>query len=97
MKIIKSLILISVFLLTACNDGFFDRNSLTSSDIFERGWAKKNNRKKDNEKLYCYRTIGGVDCFKEPQENRENSIIVDWIICKIFLNRLILLCNQQDT
>jgi hypothetical protein len=65
--IFVSITIASVLLCSGCGGSL-----LSSSNVFSRGWARPSEHtSQEQEKLYCYKTIGGVDCYKEPLSSED--------------------------
>lgn len=64
--------LIAAVILEGCNgEGFSSAERIISS-----GWADVSNEDSDGqEPLYCYRTIGAVDCYKTPDPKRQEQLV----------------------
>lgn len=67
-----ALVLIAVMALSACNgQGFSSAERIISS-----GWADVSNEDIENqEPLYCYKTIGAIDCYKTPDQRRTRQLV----------------------
>ncbi len=61
-----------ILILEGCNgEGFSSAERIITS-----GWADVSNEdSEDQEPLYCYRTIGAVDCYKTPDPKRKKQLV----------------------
>ncbi|MGB0935654.1 MAG: hypothetical protein ACPGXY_06295 [Alphaproteobacteria bacterium] len=67
------LIITLPLLLSGCKK-YLNEDYLTSEEIHEYGWAGKSPAHRPK-RLYCYETIGGPDCYRDPQPGREERLI----------------------
>ena len=67
-----SMSLVSALVLEACNgEGISSAERILSS-----GWADVSNEDADSqEPLYCYKTLGTVDCYRTPDPRREKQLV----------------------
>lgn len=66
-KIIRISVLIA---LSGCADG---GHWMSSEYLIGRGWAKPPEQKAKTP-LYCYRTLGDVNCYRSPQKGKGKLI-----------------------
>lgn len=69
MRKIRLLMGLSV-LLSGCSDG---GHWMSSEYLIGRGWAKPPEQK-PRPPLYCYRTLGEVNCYRSPQTGKGRRV-----------------------
>lgn len=66
---IKSYPLFALLILSACDTGAWKRQE----DLMARGWAEAPEVYHPPQ-LYCYRTLAGNECFREPLPNEDDRL-----------------------
>ena len=75
-KIFTSTFLLTCFTLQGC----FNGEGLSPAErVQSAGWAGVEREDiEDEEPLYCYRSLGAVDCYKSPIHGRENQLVAPY-------------------
>lgn len=71
-----------IFLLSGCQSNQFfgayrqayrdlkaDIWTTYSEDVQQVGWTGRNRELRSSPRRYCYRNLGGIDCYETPQKN----------------------------
>ncbi len=73
----KTLItLLSLVVLNSCGHG----DGFSSAErIISHGWARVANEDiKKAKPIYCYKTIGKIDCYKQPLPGKGHLLVTDY-------------------
>lgn len=60
--------------MSGCFRPYLNEDYLTSSEIIDYGWAS-DERNYIPPQVYCYKSIGTIDCFQAPQKGRQHQLV----------------------